>query len=252
MKRIFTSYTSLFFAIFLVTGMEAFSQATIGFYARHRPDDATLNAPAYRQAWGGSLEIMSPNLRTGNGIQWMLGGSLNIMHAGRERVDVNPEVLDELDEHWVVNNLQFGIDGISRFMAPSSWRVQPYVDFMAGLGVFAVEEVLQYNDVESDCETYDGRVATANWKLQTGAGLGMMIQVTDGVNIDLRGTYAPTRNVRHANLESVEIQDFNLQYDMMRSTLNPWTFHVGVQMRIEDIDCAPGRGEISEAENWEE
>ena len=136
MKRIFTSYTSLFFAFFLFIGLAGFSQASIGFYATHTPEEANISDPAYRQAWGGSMEIMSPNLRSGNGIQWMLGGNFTAMHAGRERVDVNPEIVDDLDEHWVVKNLQFGLNGISRFMAPSSWRIQPYVDFMAGIGSF--------------------------------------------------------------------------------------------------------------------
>ena len=78
-----------------------------------------------------------------------------------------------------------------------------------------------------------------------------MIRVADGINVDLRGNFRPARNVRHADLETVQIQDFNLQYDMMRSTLNPWTFQVGVQLRIEDLDCSPSRSEMGSGDNWD-
>ena len=62
--------------------------------------------------------------------------------------------------------------------------------------------------------------------------------------LDLRSTYLRTGPVRYANLETVEMSDFQLSYTLDQTLVNPWTFQIGVNVSMDELACTPSRGDM--------
>ena len=227
--------------------LNGFSQARMGVHFQYQPIDPGMSTSDYRQGIGGNLEFLSDNLRPGKFLQLHLGAGISILGAGHETRDFNNEFNfetpnDDIDQLFV-QNMQFALNGISRIMTPSSWRVQPYVDFMAGIGAFAIFESIHFADSGIECEDSEMVYSSADWRLRAGGALGLMVNLNEEISLDFRGTYLQGNSVRYANLESVEFREGQLDYSIERTHINPWNFQVGIQV---NLDCSPSRSRMEQ------
>ena len=243
MKRHITHFIPTCTFLFCLV-LTSYAQPRLGIHFQYQPETEWAEE-GYRHGFGGSIEFLSPNLRKYGPIQLMLGGELSIAQAGQERRDFDtPELIETGAQAISVHNMQYNLLGKTRLLAPAAWRVQPYVDFLGGLGVFNVWETLHFGTFDAHCEDSEGQSIATDWRFRAGAGLGMLVKINEGISIDLRSTYLRTGPVRYANLETVEMRDFQLNYNLDRTLVNPWTFQVGVNVSMDELDCSPSRGDM--------
>ena len=75
-----------------------------------------------------------------------------------------------------------------------------------------------------------------DYQVQDRGGLGLLIQVSNYVDLDFRASYLQTgkqEKLDHVDLESVTEQNNIIKHDFNCTEVSPWNFQVGVHILAE-------------------
>ncbi len=235
MKQRFTLLGIILLCILWFEIPQTHAQVSLGLALQYQPLEENHEAAGYRFGWGGALEVLSSPIKGEIPVQLMGGIQFNYLHGGREQRDIPTFLPDEDDIKAIVKNYQLGIQGFVRMAAPEYFKLRPYIDLIGGMGYYAVEETIRRKGIQWDGDerTVDNFVVTRNFKPRIGAGTGLLLQVSNYIDLDIRVSYLHTGKIDHVDLESVENDGEFIEYDINRTRVNPWNFQVGVRVLVE-------------------
>lgn len=247
MKTIFTKALGLLGASMLMLVTSTLAQPTVGIHLQFSPVISDAADLSMRRGIGVSTEFFSRDLLSDSPIRGFIGAHLDIMGLGNEKRGVSLNGSQTHDATLIIRNSQIGFNGIWRLMTPKQTRIQPYVDLLAGFSVFLVEEELREGGW-LDCDEHDNQVINTSWRPRVGAGVGTMIRVSEGVNLDFRATYIHVNQPNIADLQTVERVENEIRYGIDRIRIQPWNLQFGLNFDIHSsfLRCTPSRDNVSE------
>lgn len=228
MYRIFTRiFLSLLFVG--ISSLSLRAQAVFGIHASFQPRVGTIASSDYRNAVGLGFEFLSPNVKKASPVSLQFGAQFTALYAGEERVDALISPAQGIEGELTISNKQISLHGITRITPQNTKWILPYADFLVGMGVYGIEEMVDDHSYdEAVCEIVNTQV-----NFEVGVAGGLMIPLSNTVFLDIRGTYLNTGRVPFANLSTVRVNEGIADYQI--DTIRPDLFNlkVGVIMAVD-------------------
>ncbi|MEL6195186.1 MAG: hypothetical protein AAFR66_24220 [Bacteroidota bacterium] len=221
MKNLFTQI-GLCLLFICISFTEVVAQAEMGIYFQYQPTTGNLVNSNYQQAFGLGFEIFTSDLKKNVApYSIQLGLQLDVMEAGSESYLMPRLSTEEPEEEITVCNLQIGIHPMARIAPSNASGIKPYVDLIAGIGIYGVEEMSV--DPNLDCPEDDAITTWSSTKVnpEVGIGAGLMIPLGSYVKLDMRASYLNTGRIPYANLNTLGMNEgfFDYQMESVRSNL---------------------------------
>jgi hypothetical protein len=123
--------------------------------------------------------------------------------------------------------------GVLRLSRETGRRVQPYLDGLLGARWFFSSEGIDHS--EDECPEYDETLLVSKVTPSWGAGLGVMVHLSEVMALDLRATYLQGERVSFVDLASIETISPNwYDYTVRSARASQLMFQVGVNLLLTD------------------
>ena len=228
MKNLFTQI-GLSLLLICISFGEVMAQPEMGIYFKYQPTTGNLVNSNYQQAFGVGLEVFTPDLKQQAApFSLQLGLQVDFMEAGSESYLLPRLSMEVPEEEITVCNLQIGIHPTARIAPTNTGGIKPYLDLIAGIGIYGVEEMSV--DPNLDCPEDEAVHTWASTKVnpEVGLGAGIMIPVGNYVKLDMRASYLNTGRIPYANLNTLGMNEGFFDYQMESVRSNLLDFQLGV------------------------
>ena len=224
------------FLLICISFTEVIAQAEMGIYFKYQPTTGNLANSNYQQAFGIGLEVFTPDLKQQAApFTLQLGLQADFLEAGSESYLLPRLSMEVPEEEITVCNLQIGIHPTARIAPSNTSRIKPYVDLIAGIGIYGIEEMSV--DPSLDCPEDDATTSWVSTKVnpEVGLGAGLMIPISRDVKIDVRASYLNTGRIPYANLNTLGMNEGFFDYQMESVRSNLLDLQIGVVIVFDDM-----------------
>ncbi len=191
-----------------------------------------LQENGFGRTHGMSMEGLY-NLSDGLKDEVHIGLRLNTLLGEAERDDITLAIPENATAISRVFNSMFELKGVARWILAPNRKFSPYVEgHLGGRFVFG-HETLRSAPFDRQFDLESNFYASTSAAFVYGLGAGALIQIAPNVDIDLSVNY--DRGTRHQfiDMNSYQLEDNVISYDLTRSTIDDLTIHIGFRFLID-------------------
>jgi len=223
-------------------------QHRLGIYGIYAPPTPALDAVNYEPAVGLAMEYLSPALTTRGPLLLQAGLHFDYMGAGNRKADVTLLVPAGAPGDIRVKNMQMGMEGMLRLGFSNHYFIRPYFDLLLGTRFWGVEERARIHAPapgnNEDCDTY---MASSDWNFSAGLSGGLLVRLTNQMDLDFRASYRGTSDGTFADLSSFTRTEDYITYPLTTANASQWFVQVGINFMIDmEGSCTPNRADLRE------